>query len=237
MYSLGRRAHRRHWDPRKPEIYFSRDWEAHSTRHKQIITWLLRHDLAKHPSALDLSQNAVLPPRMEHECFQGALRMMVSTRQSIPGPLYDLAKALEHAQLSNMVEERLSAIFYLHGAASNRLRRGPQTRRSNQIRCYGIHRRRTTIVGAPSLENWCTLTKLHAFTLEALRWRPVNPLGVPHRAARGVIWPLTSIPSRCVPRDPEVLPDPETFDINRWVNQDENFNDIKAYSFGFGRRI
>ncbi|KAF8841369.1 cytochrome P450 [Paxillus ammoniavirescens] len=98
---------------------------------------------------------------------------------------------------------------------------------------------------APSLENWCTLTKLHAFILEALRWRPVNPLGVPHRAAKDVIWNGYCIPANaivsgnhwCVSRDPEVFPDPERFDINRWIDEDGNLNDLKAYSFGFGRRI
>ncbi|KAF9231634.1 hypothetical protein BU15DRAFT_71130 [Melanogaster broomeanus] len=194
-------------DLRKPEIYFSRDWEAHPTRHKQIITWLLRHDLAKRPSALELSQNAVLPARIKDECLKGALRMMDSPyyksvisglfsqpASQFQGLLYDLEEALEHAQLNNMPPLVDSVV-------------GHET--------------------PSSFENWCTLTKLHAFILESLRWRPINPLGVPHRAVRGVIWPLTSIPSRCVPRDPEVLPDPETFDINRWIDQDGNFNDLK----------
>ncbi|KAF9232508.1 hypothetical protein BU15DRAFT_10989, partial [Melanogaster broomeanus] len=36
--------------------------------------------------------------------------------------------------------------------------------------------------------------------------------------------------------DAEVLHNPETFDINRWTDHDGNLNDLKAYSFGFGRR-
>ncbi|KAF9231633.1 cytochrome P450 [Melanogaster broomeanus] len=105
---------------------------------------------------------------------------------------------------------------------------------------------RETVVVAPSFENWCTLTKLHAFSLEALRWRPVNPLGVPHRAAKDVIWAQWLLHScqrhrfrqpLCISRDPEVFPDPDAFDINRWTDRDGNLNDLKAYSFGFGRRI
>ncbi|KIJ60560.1 hypothetical protein HYDPIDRAFT_117096 [Hydnomerulius pinastri MD-312] len=97
----------------------------------------------------------------------------------------------------------------------------------------------------PSFDNWCSLIKLHAFILEALRWRPVNPLGVPHRVAKDVIWNGYCIPANaiisgnhwCVSRDPEVFPDPENFDINRWIDDNGNLNDLKAYSFGFGRRI
>ncbi|KAF9231990.1 hypothetical protein BU15DRAFT_90768 [Melanogaster broomeanus] len=119
-------------DIRKPEVYFPRDWEAHRTRQKQIISWLLRHDPAKRPSALELSQSALLPPRMEDEYFKGALRMMskpdspyyqsvLSALFSQPASqfrslLYDLEEAPEHAQLNNIVEERISAIFRLHGA-------------------------------------------------------------------------------------------------------------------------
>ncbi|KAF9237834.1 cytochrome P450 [Melanogaster broomeanus] len=89
----------------------------------------------------------------------------------------------------------------------------------------------------PSFENWCTLTKLHAFILESLRWRPVNPSGVPHRAAKDVIWARSSQATYTlmhVPRDPEVFPHPETFDINRWIDHDGNLSDLKAYSLGGG---
>ncbi|KAF9237838.1 hypothetical protein BU15DRAFT_62861 [Melanogaster broomeanus] len=134
------------------------------------------------------SRRTRLPHRMEDECLKGALRMMGELHRchqpasQFQGLLYDLEEAPnKHAQLNNMVEERL---------------------------------RRLTIVGAPSFENWCTLTKLYAFTLEALRWRPVNPLGA----------------------FPEI-PDPEMFDINHWIDLDGNLSDIKAFSFGFGRRI
>ncbi|KAG1802494.1 cytochrome P450 [Suillus variegatus] len=48
-----------------------------------------------------------------------------------------------------------------------------------------------TVVGkerAPSFEDVQRLTELHAFMHESLRWRPVVPLGFPHRATRDIIW-------------------------------------------------
>lgn len=120
-------------DLRKPEVYFPRDWSPHRTRQKQIITWLLRHDPGERPTALELSQSSFLPPRMEDEYFKGALRMMakkdspyyqgvLSTLFNQPGDqvrsyTYDLeAETPEHAHLNTVVEDRLSAIFRLHGA-------------------------------------------------------------------------------------------------------------------------
>ncbi|KAH7923751.1 Serine/threonine-protein kinase [Leucogyrophana mollusca] len=120
-------------DLRKPEVYFPRDWNNHRTRQKQIIAWLLRHDPADRPSALELSQSPLLPPRMEDEYFKVALRMMakpdsphlqgvLSALFSQPGNqvrsyLYDSEADLpEHAYLNDIVQDRIAAIFQLHGA-------------------------------------------------------------------------------------------------------------------------
>ncbi|KAI5992946.1 kinase-like domain-containing protein [Pisolithus albus] len=120
-------------DLRKPEVYFPREWDQHRTRQKQIISWLLRHDPAERPTALELSQSSLLPPRMEDEYFKGALKMMskkdspyyqgvLSTLFNQPGDqvrsyLYDLeAEIPEHAHLNTIVQDKLSSIFRLHGA-------------------------------------------------------------------------------------------------------------------------
>ena len=41
-----------------------------------VITLLLQHEPDKRPTALELSQSPLLPPRLEDEYFKGALRMM-----------------------------------------------------------------------------------------------------------------------------------------------------------------
>ncbi|KAI9461114.1 hypothetical protein HD554DRAFT_2206776 [Boletus coccyginus] len=123
-------------DLRKPEVYFPRDWQAHRTKQKDIISWLLHHDPAKRPSALELSQSSLLPRRVEDEYFKEALRMIsaqdsthfqtllsvlfkrpASQASQARNLLYDLeADIAEHANLNTIVEDKLKAIFRLHGA-------------------------------------------------------------------------------------------------------------------------
>lgn len=77
---------------RKPGIYFPPDWETRRSRQRQskfvflwvshfhnivvVITWLLQHNPSDRPTALELSQSSLLPPRMEDEYFKSALKMM-----------------------------------------------------------------------------------------------------------------------------------------------------------------
>ncbi|KAF8121690.1 kinase-like domain-containing protein [Boletus edulis] len=74
MYSLGN-AFAAIEDLRKPEVYLPRDWEAYRTRQKEIILWLLRHDPAKRPSGLELSQSLLLLPRVGDEYFKEAINI------------------------------------------------------------------------------------------------------------------------------------------------------------------
>ncbi|KAJ8457370.1 hypothetical protein ONZ45_g18339 [Pleurotus djamor] len=98
-----------------------------------VITWLMQHDPNDRPSALELSQSSLLPPRLEDEYFRGALRMMAKPDsphhqavlsalfnqpvQPSRGFLYDREADLpEHANLNGIVVDRLASIFRLHGA-------------------------------------------------------------------------------------------------------------------------
>ncbi|KAG8220648.1 cytochrome P450 [Butyriboletus roseoflavus] len=111
-----------------------------------------------------------------------------------------------------------------------------------------VHAELDAVVGRdtpPTFAEWASLTELQAFILEALRWRPVNPFGAPRRASKDVFWNGYCIPAGatvfgnhwCIARDPNVFPDPEKFYPKRWIGPDGGINnELKAYSFGFGRR-
>lgn len=105
-----------------------------------------------------------------------------------------------------------------------------------------------TIIGRetiPTFEDWSQLVQLQAFILEALRWRPVNPIGLPHRATKDIIWNGMCIPAGAtvfgnhwsIGRDPSVYHDPEVFNPQRWIEADGEINEnMKLFTFGFGRR-
>ncbi|KAG0696778.1 cytochrome P450 [Suillus ampliporus] len=106
-----------------------------------------------------------------------------------------------------------------------------------------------TVVGrdrVPSFEDIQHLTQLQAFMHESLRWRPVVPLGFPHRATKDIIWRGFRIPAGAtvygchwaISHDAVAFPDPEKFDPQRWVDSRGHIRpDLKSFPFGFGRRV
>ncbi|KIK35825.1 hypothetical protein CY34DRAFT_811854 [Suillus luteus UH-Slu-Lm8-n1] len=112
-----------------------------------------------------------------------------------------------------------------------------------------VHEELDMIVGSdrvPTFKDLSSLPQLHAFLLEALRWRPVIPIGFPHRATRDIIWQGYCIPEGAtvygchwaICRDPIAFPDPEKFDPQRWLDSDGRLKDnMKSFTFGFGRRV
>lgn len=98
----------------------------------------------------------------------------------------------------------------------------------------------------PTFADEKSLPRLWAFILECQRWRPSAPEGLPHRTTKDVIWENYCIPAGTtvfgnhwsISRDPDVFPDPEAFISQRWLNDEgELRNDLKFYTFGFGRRV
>ncbi|KIJ62870.1 hypothetical protein HYDPIDRAFT_176296 [Hydnomerulius pinastri MD-312] len=99
---------------------------------------------------------------------------------------------------------------------------------------------------APTFEDSSSLPQLHAFISEALRWRPITPIGFAHRATKDIIWRGQCIPAGAtvfgchwsISRDPIAFPDPEKFDPQRWLDQTGQLRaDTRFYTFGFGRRV
>ncbi|KAF9561509.1 other/PEK/GCN2 protein kinase [Agrocybe pediades] len=120
-------------DLRKPAIIFPPTWDPHRSRQREIITWLLQHDPAKRPTALELSQSPLMPERLEQDHFKNAIRLMAKPDsahyQTVlthlftqpPRPsrafVYDQdLDAPDYAPLNQMVHEQLAAIFQIHGA-------------------------------------------------------------------------------------------------------------------------
>lgn len=112
-----------------------------------------------------------------------------------------------------------------------------------------VHAELDRVIGqerAPTFSDQHMLPQTTAFVLETFRWRPVSAGGFAHKATRDIIWKNYVIPKGtsvmgniwAIGRDPEVFPDPETFNPQRWLTPEGVLKeDMKSYPFGFGRRV
>ncbi|KAI9465858.1 cytochrome P450 [Lactarius psammicola] len=100
----------------------------------------------------------------------------------------------------------------------------------------------------PAFEDRHRLPYLDALFSETLRWGVPVPLGLPHRVMQDDVYDGRLIPRGSLVfaniwamlRDPEVFPDPEHFDPERYLEKvDEETarrRDPRVFVFGFGRR-
>ncbi|KAK5445352.1 hypothetical protein LTS15_010133 [Exophiala xenobiotica] len=106
----------------------------------------------------------------------------------------------------------------------------------------------------PDFSDIPQLPTVRAVAKETLRWRPVTAGGVPHELIKddvydGFFFPAgTNVHANqwAIHRDPDLYPDPETFNPSRWLSPEyptfreplDKFPNLQNFSaFGFGRRI
>ncbi|KAG2153382.1 cytochrome P450 [Suillus clintonianus] len=99
---------------------------------------------------------------------------------------------------------------------------------------------------APTFADEHSLPRLRAFIAECMRWRPLGPMGFPHKTTQDVVWKNYCIPAEttvfgnhwAISRDPKAYPDPDAFKPQRWINDEGQMReDLTFFPYGFGRRI
>ncbi|EOD52422.1 Cytochrome P450 [Neofusicoccum parvum] len=106
----------------------------------------------------------------------------------------------------------------------------------------------------PRADDRPNLPVLRAFIREVMRWRPPVPTGIPHFLIQDDEYNGYHIPAGSVmhplewaiARDPELFPDPDTFNPMRWLDSSypsyrepltEHPSIINITQFGYGRRL
>ncbi|KAG1831970.1 cytochrome P450 [Suillus subalutaceus] len=99
----------------------------------------------------------------------------------------------------------------------------------------------------PCLDDRASLPYLDAVLLEALRWYPIGPLGVPHATLNDDVYDGYFIPKGAMvmvnqwalSRDEDIYPDASRFDPSRHLTIDGKLKDhfVSHLAFGHGRRI
>ncbi|MBW0475941.1 hypothetical protein O181_015656 [Austropuccinia psidii MF-1] len=102
----------------------------------------------------------------------------------------------------------------------------------------------------PTFGDQFDLPHVTAFFCETFRWRPVSASGFMRATIKDDIYDGYFIPAGSwvignhwsIHRDPSVFPEPENFDISRWLTIDETKgktvlrSDMRHFAYGFGRR-
>ncbi|KAH8094841.1 cytochrome P450 [Cristinia sonorae] len=100
----------------------------------------------------------------------------------------------------------------------------------------------------PDWDDYDDLIYIRAIAMEAMRWMPVVPLGLPHKVTtddeyEGYLIPKGTIiisNTWAMLHDPEEYPEPERFNPDRFLKNgkfDPEVRDPRTLSFGYGRRV
>ncbi|POW03668.1 hypothetical protein PSTT_10926 [Puccinia striiformis] len=102
----------------------------------------------------------------------------------------------------------------------------------------------------PTFDDYPELPWVSAFVSETFRWRPVSAAGFMHATVKDDVYEGHFIPAGSwvignhwsIHRDESVFPEPEKFDLTRWLTIDEESGktvlrpDMRHFAYGFGRR-
>ncbi|KAJ7187845.1 putative monooxygenase [Mycena filopes] len=97
----------------------------------------------------------------------------------------------------------------------------------------------------PTIADKGSLPYMRSLMTEVFRWHQAIPLGIPHALIRDDIYEGMYLPkgSLMIPNvwymlhDPEVYPDPHTFNPDRYKGLDSEMDKVTNLAFGFGRRV
>ncbi|KAF5309878.1 hypothetical protein D9619_010562 [Psilocybe cf. subviscida] len=97
----------------------------------------------------------------------------------------------------------------------------------------------------PSIKDKPDLPYVRSVAAEILRYAPSIPLGIPHTVTKDDYYDGYFIPKGTIvfpniwhmTHDPEIYPNPDKFDPDRFKGQDSEMSKVYDLVFGFGRRV
>ncbi|KAF5309909.1 hypothetical protein D9619_010547 [Psilocybe cf. subviscida] len=97
----------------------------------------------------------------------------------------------------------------------------------------------------PCIEDKPNLPYVRSVAAEVLRYAPSIPLGIPHAVTKDDYYDGYFIPKGSIvfpniwhmTHDPEIYPNPDKFDPDRFKGQDSEMSKVYDLVFGFGRRV
>ncbi|KAF8318404.1 kinase-like protein [Clavulina sp. PMI_390] len=121
---------------RTPQITFPHEWPSGRVNQRKVLRLMLQHNPGRRPTAAALSQNELLPKRMDEDVINEALQMLANPESGRYNVLldklftqpvdpvkvfsYDAAGGLrEYAPSIPVVREAIVGVFHLHGAVED----------------------------------------------------------------------------------------------------------------------